>query len=108
MGTMRRLVKYLRPFIVSIIIVFVFAIASTVFAIMSPKILGNATNQIVSDYINIKAYDQITASLPKGTVIPPGQRVPCFLTKSHNNSFRKCRQMLLMRLSHLIYRIVPR
>lgn len=81
MGTMRRLVKYLRPFISSIIIVFVFAIASTVFAIMSPKILGNATNQIVSDYINIKAYDQITTSLPKGTVIPPGTTGAAFLSK---------------------------
>ena len=60
MGTMQRLITYLRPFIVSIIFVFIFAIASTVFAIMSPKILGNMTNQIVRDYINMKAYDQIT------------------------------------------------
>ncbi|MFA4995734.1 MAG: ABC transporter ATP-binding protein [Patescibacteria group bacterium] len=70
--TMMTLIKYLRPFWISIAIVFVFAIASTVFAIMSPKILGNATNQVVSDYINIKAYDQITSNLPKGTVIPAG------------------------------------
>jgi ATP-binding cassette subfamily B protein len=80
MGTMRRLIKYLRPFMVSIIVVFVFAIASTIFAILSPKILGNATNQIVADYINIKAYDQITSSLPKGTIIPAGTTGAAFLS----------------------------
>jgi ATP-binding cassette subfamily B protein len=71
-ATMHNLIKYLRPFWLSIIIVFIFAIASTIFAIISPKILGNATNQIVSDYINIKAYNEITANLPKGTQIPAG------------------------------------
>jgi len=71
-GTMQNLLMYLRPFWVSIIIVLVFAISSTVFAIISPKLLGNATNQVVSDYINMKAYDQIIGSLPKGTTIPPG------------------------------------
>ena len=43
MGTLAR---YLKPFLPSIIIVFVFAIASTVFAIVGPKILGNATTEI--------------------------------------------------------------
>jgi len=80
-GTMITLVKYLRPFWVSIIVVLIFAIASTVFAIMSPKILGNATNQVVSDYVNIKAYDQITSNLPKGTVIPPGATGADFIKK---------------------------
>lgn len=72
MATMRDLLKYIRRFQLSIIFVFIFAIASTVFAIMSPKILGNMTNQVVSDYINMKAYDQITVSLPKDTVLPAG------------------------------------
>lgn len=71
-ATMKKLVVYLKPFWVSIILVFVFAIASTVFAIMSPKILGNMTNQVVSDYINIKAYDAVTANIPQGVTIPAG------------------------------------
>src|ERR1035437_6522029 len=70
--TMSKLVGYLKPFWVPIILVFIFAIASTVFAILSPKILGNMTNQVVSDYINIKSYDQIHASLPKSVVLPVG------------------------------------
>lgn len=71
-ATMHNLIKYLRPFWTSIIIVLVFAISSTIFAILSPKILGKATNQVVSDYVNMKAYDQITSSLPKGITLPAG------------------------------------
>lgn len=70
--TMGNLVRYLRPFWFRIVLVFVFAIASTVFAIVSPKILGHATNQIVDDYISIQAYDQVTAKLPAGTKLAPG------------------------------------
>lgn len=70
--TMKRLVGYLRPFWVAIIFVFIFAIASTVFAILSPKILGNMTNQVVSDYINIQAYEKIYSMLPKGISLPAG------------------------------------
>lgn len=70
--TIHNLVKYLRPFRFSIIVVFIFAIASTVFTILAPKILGNVTNTIVNGYIDRTAYDQITAKLPPGTQIPAG------------------------------------
>ena len=55
-ATMKKLISYTRPFWVSIIFVFIFAIASTIFAIVSPKILGNMTNQVVSGFI-AKAID---------------------------------------------------
>lgn len=71
-GTLKNLLSYLHPYLVSIIIVFIFAIASTIFSILSPKIMGNMTNQIVDDYINMKAYDQIVAKLPVGTNLPAG------------------------------------
>ncbi|MEI6144117.1 MAG: ABC transporter ATP-binding protein [Candidatus Berkelbacteria bacterium] len=71
-ATMKKLVAYLRPFWLAIIFVFAFAIVSTIFAILSPKILGNMTNQVVSDYINIKAYDSVTSYIPKGVTIPAG------------------------------------
>src|SRR3972149_1092864 len=45
-GTMKSLVKYLRPYRVSIIVVLVFATASTAFAIFGPKILGKATTRL--------------------------------------------------------------
>lgn len=73
-GTMRNLFDYMRPFRRAMVIVLVFAMASTLFAIVSPKILGNTTNQVVDDYINIKIYDQLTARLPKGVGLPPGTR----------------------------------
>ena len=79
--TMRKLVQYLKPFKTAILIVLFFAIMSTVFAVMSPRILGNATNQIVSDYANIRAYDQITANLPKDYIIPAGTSGADFLKK---------------------------
>jgi len=52
-ATMKKLLKYTRPFWVSIIFVFIFAIASTIFAILSPRILGNMTNQVVSDLFSV-------------------------------------------------------
>ncbi len=50
-ATMKKLVSYTSPFWVSIIFVLFFAIASTVFAVVSPKILGNMTNQVVNGFI---------------------------------------------------------
>ncbi len=79
--TIGKLIGYLRPFWVSIIAVFIFAIASTVFAIATPRILGNATNQIVSDYMGMKAYDQIMASMPKGSSFPSRMTGEDFLKK---------------------------
>jgi len=69
---MKNLAKYLAHYKWQLLLTAIFAIASTVFAIMSPKILGNMTNQIVDDYIKIQAYDSIVKQLPKGTVIPKG------------------------------------
>jgi ATP-binding cassette subfamily B multidrug efflux pump len=41
--TMKTLVRYLRPFRVTLIVTIVLAVASTVFMIIGPKLLGNAT-----------------------------------------------------------------
>ncbi|HEY62102.1 MAG TPA: ABC transporter ATP-binding protein [Anaerolineae bacterium] len=45
-GTLRKLVVYLNPYKVTIIVVFLLAIGSTVFSIVGPKILGNATTEL--------------------------------------------------------------
>jgi ATP-binding cassette subfamily B protein len=50
-GTMRKLLKYLSAFKFSIGIVLVFAIASTVFAVIGPKILGKATTKLYEGVI---------------------------------------------------------
>jgi ATP-binding cassette, subfamily B, multidrug efflux pump len=64
-ATIKKLVSYMKPFRISIIFVFVFAITSTVFAILSPRILGNMTNQVVNDFVDMKSYDQIINNIPK-------------------------------------------
>jgi len=71
-GAMKTLLKYLAPYTKSIVVVIIFAIASTVFTILSPRILGNITNQIVNDYTKIVVYDQIVNNLPKGVTLPKG------------------------------------
>jgi len=62
-AAIKKLFLYTKPFWVAIIFVFIFAIASTIFAIVSPKILGNMTNSVVSDFITIKSSGQIITSV---------------------------------------------
>jgi len=44
--TIKKLLRYLKDYKLSLIIVLIFTIASTVFSIVGPKILGNATTEI--------------------------------------------------------------
>lgn len=71
-GTLKQLATYLKPFRLKIAMVIVFAVASTIFAIVGPKILGHATNKIVDDYVSIKTYDSVMTQLPKGVKLPAG------------------------------------
>ena len=45
-GTMAKLISYLGSYKLAILVVMVFAIASTVFSIIGPKILGKATTKL--------------------------------------------------------------
>lgn len=45
-GTLRRLLAYLRPQRTKLIVVIFMAVLSTVFSIVSPKLMGNATTEI--------------------------------------------------------------
>ncbi|WP_286670085.1 ABC transporter ATP-binding protein [Thomasclavelia cocleata] len=45
-GTLGKLFKYLKPYYVKLVIVLIFASASTVFAIVGPKILAKATDKL--------------------------------------------------------------
>ena len=71
-ATMRQLINYMRPYLARVIAVILFAIASTAFAIVGPKILGRMTNVIVDGYIQTTAYKQFTAGLPAGYKVPAG------------------------------------
>ena len=85
-GTAKKLIKYLSDFRWQMLMVLVFAIGSTIFAIASPKILGSATNQIVDDYANMKAYEAITSKLPKGASLPAGTTGADVLNRLPNKS----------------------
>ena len=85
-GTVKKLIKYLSDFRWQMLMVLVFAIGSTIFAIASPKILGGATNQVVDDYANMKAYEAITSKLPKGVSLPAGTTGADVLNRLPNKS----------------------
>lgn len=46
-GTTRKLLEYMRPYWWTTILVLLFAIGSTVFTIVGPKLMGTATNKLV-------------------------------------------------------------
>ena len=50
-GTLKRLLKYFNEHKVAIIVILVFAILSTVFGILGPKILGKATTELFTGII---------------------------------------------------------
>jgi ATP-binding cassette, subfamily B, multidrug efflux pump len=67
-GTLKRLLSYLKPDRFKFILVFVFAILSTIFAIVGPKISGKAITRLVEGVVNKyklaglhAAQDKITA-----------------------------------------------
>lgn len=49
--TLRRLIKYLSPYKINLIIIFSMAVLSTVFSILSPKIMGKATTKLFEGFI---------------------------------------------------------
>lgn len=52
-GTLKVLVKqYLKPYRFALLVVFIFAVASTIFSIVGPKILGNATTEMFTGIVS--------------------------------------------------------
>ncbi|HEY5585965.1 MAG TPA: ABC transporter ATP-binding protein [Ruminiclostridium sp.] len=51
-GTMKKLIAYMKPYRISIIIVFIFAIGSSLFSIVGPKILGKATTKLFDGLVS--------------------------------------------------------
>ncbi len=49
-GTMKKLMKYIGAYKIGFLFVFIFAVASTVFTVLSPKILGKATTAIFEGF----------------------------------------------------------
>ncbi len=51
-STMKKLIRYLKPYLASILAVVFFAVGSSVFSIAGPKILGEATTKIFEGLVN--------------------------------------------------------
>ncbi|SFB12417.1 ABC transporter ATP-binding protein [Clostridium frigidicarnis] len=51
-GTMKKLLEYLKPYSLSIVIVLIFAIGSAAFSIVGPKILGKATTKLFEGLVS--------------------------------------------------------
>ena len=45
-GTMGKLIRYLKPYYLKLILVMIFAVGSTIFSIVGPKILAKATDKL--------------------------------------------------------------
>jgi ATP-binding cassette subfamily B protein len=80
-NAMKSLLNYIKPFWFAMVVVTLFSIISTIFTVVSPKILGNVTNEIVDSYINMSIYDQIVTNLPQGIKIPSGTTAGTFISK---------------------------
>jgi ABC-type multidrug transport system, ATPase and permease components len=73
-GTLQRLVGYLKPHTFNLILVLIFAIASTLFTIAAPKVMSKAMNRLQDGYMakmmlqqmseaQVKAVDQINLQM---------------------------------------------
>lgn len=82
-GTLRRLMRYLKPHKINLIVVLVFAIASTTFSIATPKVASKAMNRLQDGYVakmmlskmsdaQTKAVDQIKEQMKQAQAIPKG------------------------------------
>ncbi len=61
-GTTKKLLNYLKPYRLSIIIVLIFAIGSAAFSIIGPKILGKATTKLFEGLVS-KISGEVGASI---------------------------------------------
>ncbi|MBQ9824006.1 MAG: ABC transporter ATP-binding protein [Solobacterium sp.] len=50
-GTIAKLIRYMRPFYLQIVIIILFAVCSTIFGIIGPRILGSATTTLAEGLI---------------------------------------------------------
>lgn len=71
-GTLRRLFKSLRSYYAQFIAIIIFVTASVVLSIISPKLLGNITNQITNDFVAMRVWDSVNKNMPEGLTLPEG------------------------------------
>jgi len=57
-GTLRRLLSYLKPYRLRLVLVFLFAILGTVFSIIAPKLIGNITTILFQGMVEMQKGDK--------------------------------------------------
>ena len=83
-GTFKRLIEYLRPEKYRFIAVFILAIASTLFSIVGPKIMGKATTKLAEGVLAkyayyLQLYTAIQKKMPVEVISKlKKQPIPCF------------------------------
>lgn len=84
-GTINRLIQYLSSYKIALIFILTLAIGSTIFSIVGPKILGQATDTLAEGVIGLNVYEQIQKNLPPGVVIPEGTTGKSILDQVDNS-----------------------
>lgn len=100
-GTFKKLMAYLRAYWLPLVLMIVFAVASTVFTIVGPKILGSATNKLVEGISGQMMYDKIQSQLPAGVVLPEGTKGEAVLPAMPDEAKEQLSQSQLETLSQM-------
>ncbi|MFR4250322.1 MAG: ABC transporter ATP-binding protein [Christensenellales bacterium] len=100
-GTFKKLMAYLRAYWLPLVLMIVFAVASTVFTIVGPKILGSATNKLVEGISGQMMYDKIQSQLPEGVVLPEGTKGEAVLSAMPDEAKEQLSQSQLETLSEM-------
>jgi ABC-type multidrug transport system fused ATPase/permease subunit len=66
-GTLKRLIRYLKPHRINLIIVLIFAIASTIFTIVAPKVTSKAMNKLQDGYMARTMLSKMTEAQNKAS-----------------------------------------
>ena len=64
-GTVKKLLQYMGRYKIGVLVVLIFAVASTVFGIAGPKILGNATTELFNGLVAQAAEQLILVKLER-------------------------------------------
>lgn len=88
-GTLKRLIRYLKPFRINLVFVLIFAVLSTIFTIWSPKISGNAMNKLTNGFIAKTMVTQVSKA--QKTLTDQIDKLNSTLTKTQNQVESKVR-----------------
>lgn len=64
-GSLKRLIRYLKPHRINLVIVLIFAIASTTFSIYAPKVMSKAMNKLQDGYMAGKMLQSMSEAQKK-------------------------------------------